>query len=90
MLQSNLLRGTTQSGNVNTTWYLQRLKALPDNRTHYSKKSIHIENNLDKNCKTKVGTGSPRQRQQLSKVFLQSPTQIETTKQVKFYLNSFF
>jgi hypothetical protein len=84
MLQSNLLRGTTQSGNVNTTWYLQRLKALPDNRTHYSKKSIHIENNLDKNCKTKT-----KQGQHISKRFLPSPTQIEATKQVNFSLNSF-
>ncbi len=77
MVQSNILRGTTQSGKANATWYLQRLTASADNRTRYSNNSLHTDKNFEKNSKTRVEKGNITQGQ------------YTPTKQVNFYLNIF-
>ncbi len=89
MVQFDVLRGTKQSEKVNATWYLQRLTASADNRTRYSNNSLHTDKNFEKNSKRRVEKGNITQGQHISRTFLQSPTQIETTKQVNFYLNFF-
>jgi len=77
MVQSNILRGTTQSGKANATWYLQRLIASADNRTRNSNNSPHTDKNFEKNYQTRVEKGNITQGQ------------CTPTKQVNFYLNIF-
>jgi len=89
MVQSNVLRGTTQSGKANATRYFQRLTASADNRTRYSNNSLHTDKNFEQSYKTRVEKGNITQGQHISRTFLQSPIQIETAKHVNFYLNIF-
>jgi hypothetical protein len=100
MVQSDVLRGTTQSGKVNAKWYLQRLKASAANRYHRFNNSIDASDiNFNKkysNDTIRVVRGTTAiQGLHIPRVFLTSPTRAfelePTTKQVLFifYKNNF-
>jgi hypothetical protein len=96
MVQSDVPRGSTQSGKINARWYLQRLRASANNRQHYFNQFTDTENNLKEKCLNdtiRVVRGSTAtQGEHIPRVFLRSPTksfETEPTKQVnrKKYFN---
>jgi hypothetical protein len=86
MVQSDVLRGTTKSGKINTKWYLQRLKASENN---YSNINFNKRNS---NSTIRVVRGTTAtQGLHIPTVFLTSPTKsFENESTIKQVLFSFF
>jgi hypothetical protein len=91
MVQSDVPRGTTQSGKVNTKWYLQRLKASATNHSNnfidFNKTNSNSTIRLVRGTTAKQGLHIPR-------VFLTSPTKSfenePIIKQVLLYFILFY